>query len=388
MAPGLRFAVACLACGEQTPVEALSRADVDVWTAWPLLAIVCGTLALFGLMRRNRRLQHTMRRGMEELSTASARHAAQAEILAQVTDAIVTTDRQMRVTTWNAGAGTLFGIPEDQALGHVITSLITDRMASPRGGDWHEAIDSGTDWRGDAEIVRPFGDTRFIETTVRGVVDSHGHRTGTIVLARDVDARRRAEIDAGIRARQQAVVASLGQRALAGIDFQLLIEQATSLALSTLEVSATAVLQLADDRRTLYRRAGAGWASDGDQDLRIPVDTRNYPARALVSDSSAVTLDHRDPNCPPVDAFHVREGITAGAAIAIPGTDGTVRSPAGRRPPQSALLSRRHTFPPGHRQRHRRRVRAVCHRCRPPLRAGPARRDARSGSRWHPGHRR
>ena len=290
--------------------------------ALPLAAVVCGSLALLGLAVKHRALQRTIRQRSRELSTLSARQQAQADILAQVTDAIVTTDSQMRVTSWNSGAGTLFGIPEHQALGQFVGTLITDRMASPRGGDLHGAIDSGTDWHGDAEIVRPFGDTRFVDATVRMTRDAGGGRSGAVILARDVDARRRAEIDAGIRARQHAVVASLGQRALAGIDFVLLMDQAMSLASNTLEVSATGVFQLAEDRRSLTLRAGAGWGGDVEPDLRIPADLNSYPSCALVSEASAITLDHQNPHCPQVDAFHIREGITAGAAIAIPGRTG------------------------------------------------------------------
>ena len=75
-------------------------------------------------------------------------------------------------------------------------------------------------------------DGRVVEATLRSLTDQDGQPSGTLIIAHDVDARRRAELEAGIRARQQAAIASLGQRALAGIDLRWLIDQAMSMASS------------------------------------------------------------------------------------------------------------------------------------------------------------
>jgi PAS domain S-box-containing protein len=298
------------------------RADLSGWAALPLAALVCGSIVLLGVLAWNRSLHDEVQRRTSELRSAVERQAMQADILGQVTDAIVTTDHEARVTSWNGGAATLFGIPERQSRGQAIGTLITDRMATPRGGDLHEAIASGSDWHGDAEIVRPSGDTRFIEATVRPLMDGSGSRRGVIIMARDVDARRRAEIDAEVRARQQAVVASLGQRALAGIEFGLLLKQAVSLTSRALDVPAAGVFQLADDSSHLTRRAGVGWEVSGDGDVTMTFDPRTYPSCAIGTEGGAFTFDPRTASCPPVDALHLREGIVAGAAVLIPGRTG------------------------------------------------------------------
>ncbi|HEX5107847.1 MAG TPA: response regulator [Vicinamibacterales bacterium] len=286
------------------------------------IAAAAGMGGLLVVLIGTRRLRREVTRLTRQLRAAVEHQAMQANLLAQVTDAIVEVDPETRVTSWNAGAETLFGIPAAGATGHAVGSLITNRMAGTRGGDLHEAIASRTDWRGDAEIVRTSGDTRFVEATVRSLTDEHGAVSGAIVLARDVDARRRAEHESAVRARQQAVIASLGQRALAGIDFKLLLDQAASLASSTLQVPAAAVFELADDRASFALRAGVGWDTRSPGPVRLPVDGATYPACALFADAAAATLDHRRPDCPPVDAFHLREGMTAGAAVAIPGRAG------------------------------------------------------------------
>ena len=52
------------------------------------------------------------------------------------------------------------------------------------------------------------------------------------------------------------------------------------------------------------------------------VDRTTYPGCALSAEAAAVTLDHRRADCPPVDAFHLHEGMTPGAAVAIPRRSG------------------------------------------------------------------
>ena len=143
-------------------------------------------------------------------------------------------------------------------------------MAAARDGDLHSALATGSNWRGDAEIVRPSGDTVFVEATLRTLTDEAGRPSGTLIVAHDVDARRRTELEAGIRARQQAAIASLGQRALAGIDMGWLIDQAMSMASSTLQVSAVAAFELKDS--TLVMLAGEGWESAAAGSTSIPAD--------------------------------------------------------------------------------------------------------------------
>jgi PAS domain S-box-containing protein len=242
-------------------------------------------------------------------------------VLSQVTDAIVMTDDQATVTSWNAGAEQLFGLSAADAMGEPVTGVITNQLAARRGGDLNEAIGSRSNWRGDAELVRPSGETLFVEATVRPVTDVSGQVSGTLIVARDVDARRRAELEAEIRARQQAVIASLGQRALAGIDRQLLLDQAMSMARSTLQMTAAAAFELVEGGTFLTMRAGEGWEGRHGDGMRVPADSSIYPACAFAADGGAVTIEPRG-DSRPVDAFLIQDGMTSSGAVVIPGRAG------------------------------------------------------------------
>lgn len=78
------------------------------------------------------------------------------------------------------------------------------------------------------------------------------------IAARTADLQQ-VETDLQTRARQQAVVAELGQFALAGAELSVLMNEVCSRVASTLEVPYCKVLELLPDGRALHLRAGVGW---------------------------------------------------------------------------------------------------------------------------------
>jgi PAS domain S-box-containing protein len=304
---------------ERALMEDAPRSEDDQVGILMLGILGIGAVALVAMLVWSRSLRREGRRRTEELLRASEHQKVQAHVLSQVADAIVVTDVQGLVTSWNAGAEAIFGRRAAEAVGQPVASLITNRMAGRRGGDLHAALSGATNWRGDAEIVRPSGDTVIVEATLRSLTDEHGQPSGTLIVAHDVNARRLAELDAGIRARQQAAIASLGQRALAGIDFRWLIDQAMSMSASILQVPVVAAFEL--DRYRQVMRAGEGWDSAHPDGFDMRADRACYPGVALAAHGGVACIERGD-DSPPVDALHMREGIIAGVAVVIPGRSG------------------------------------------------------------------
>ncbi|HET8628885.1 MAG TPA: GAF domain-containing protein [Thermomicrobiales bacterium] len=77
--------------------------------------------------------------------------------------------------------------------------------------------------------------------------------------AGDVARLTALEAELRARARQQAAVADLGQRALAGDDLAALLDDAARVVAAILGVEYALVLELLPDGETLIARAGAGW---------------------------------------------------------------------------------------------------------------------------------
>ncbi len=92
------------------------------------------------------------------------------------------------------------------------------------------------------------------------------------------------------RARQQAVVADLGQRALAGLPLDDLIDQAVSAVTRELGTDYVSLLELTGDRRGLSIRAGQG-LPDGVIGGMLPPGRDELPGYALDSDQPLLIED-------------------------------------------------------------------------------------------------
>lgn len=111
-------------------------------------------------------------------------------------------------------------------------------------------------------IERPDRSRVTVLANIVPIRNDQGVLIGTINLFQDFTERKQAEETLRIRARQQAAVAGLGQRALTGIDLASLLDEAVSVVARTLDVEYVKVLELLPDRSALLLRAGVGWKAE------------------------------------------------------------------------------------------------------------------------------
>ncbi len=114
-------------------------------------------------------------------------------------------------------------------------------------------------------------------------------------------------------ARGHAVVATLGQRALAGTDFPLLLDQTVSLVADTLKVAVAAVFEVVEEDRLLLR-AGHGLNAFVPGQTRLPIDRSCFPASAFESETPVCAS-----RFPERDSVLANEGLTHIVAMRIPG---------------------------------------------------------------------
>lgn len=116
-----------------------------------------------------------------------------AAIIASSYDAILSTDLDMRITSWNQGAEHLYGYGAEEAIGRLVTMLVPpDRpdeetliIESIRRGERvepHETI-----------RLRKNGSAVDVSLTVSPVCDEHGRIVGASKIARDITGRKETE---------------------------------------------------------------------------------------------------------------------------------------------------------------------------------------------------
>ncbi len=132
---------------------------------------------------------------------------------------------------------------------------------------------------------------------------------------------KRLGIEAELRARvhQQEVVANLGLRALAGIEFDTLFDEATLLVTQTLKVEFCQILELLTDRDTLYLKSGVGWRSElvG----KLTVDTHpNSPMGYTLFSSEPVIVQDLNTDTRFSESSLLRDhGVVSGVSVIIDG---------------------------------------------------------------------
>ena len=122
----------------------------------------------------------------------------QADVLAQVSDAVVALDLEGHVTYWNAGAERLHGVPAAAALGRRLQDVIeyalpdADQGARPWGdpADAEALLRSEAAQSGELVYTPPSGGRRFVSVSSSVLRDRYGVETGLLAVSRDVTPRR------------------------------------------------------------------------------------------------------------------------------------------------------------------------------------------------------
>ena len=121
---------------------------------------------------------------MEEIS---------ARALEQAADAIIVSDAEGTITTWNGAAAKLFGFPAVEALGRTLDIIIPERLREAHWAGFHKAIETGaTRLHGAPTLTRALhqsGRRLYVEMSFAVIRDAEGKALGAVAVARDATAR-------------------------------------------------------------------------------------------------------------------------------------------------------------------------------------------------------
>jgi len=145
--------------------------------------------------------------------------------------------------------------------------------------------------------------------------------TGVSWIAPYFRSLKHSEEQLRVRARQQAVVAKLGQEALAGADLSELMDEIVSRVAKTLEVEYCKVLELLPDGDALLLRSGAGWKNGLVGKQTVGAGRDSQAGYTLLSDEPVIVEDLRTETRfrgPPLLTEH---RVISGMSVIIQGRD-------------------------------------------------------------------
>jgi diguanylate cyclase (GGDEF)-like protein/PAS domain S-box-containing protein len=101
-------------------------------------------------------------------------------VVAEVSDAVVVTDPDLRVLSWNPAACRLYGWSEQEALGHTLHAVVGDDTLSHGGAPWDELQRNGS-WTGVLRQRTRDGTTVMVTSSV-SLLRDQGEITGIAVV--------------------------------------------------------------------------------------------------------------------------------------------------------------------------------------------------------------
>ena len=215
-----------------------------------------------------------------------------ARLLENVQDAVIATDERFAVTAWNKAAEQMFGWSAEEALGRTISDVVrsdyTDTDLEDAFGELREAGSRRVDRLRYARDGTPV----HAEAITVALRDDHGATSGYLSILRDVAERHRAEAERARRAREQALIADLGQRALANFDdVQGLMDEAVALVARALDADLVMIGESLPESGMLLARAGVGWSPGVVGHATKPGATGSLAGYALDAGEAVVVED-------------------------------------------------------------------------------------------------
>lgn len=116
-----------------------------------------------------------------------------ADLLENVNDAIIATDENYVITSWNKAAERIYGWKSEEVLGKDSVSILQVEYHNADNEEMIQSIIKKGNFKGETVHKRKDGSTIAIESTVMQMKDYEGNITGYVAVNRDVSERKNSE---------------------------------------------------------------------------------------------------------------------------------------------------------------------------------------------------
>lgn len=135
-----------------------------------------------------------------DLQQTSAIHKAlmeklelQAALVENITDAIISTDLEGKILSWNPAATSMYNISEEEAIGKKVTDFLEREDVGTTQATPIDSLMREGSWRGEMTQHTSDGKTLYVLSSKSLMSDSNGVVTGIVTINRDITLRKKAE---------------------------------------------------------------------------------------------------------------------------------------------------------------------------------------------------
>ena len=206
-----------------------------------------------------------------ERKLSEERIAYQAMLLGEVNDAIIASDQDGTITSWNPAAERLYGWKEDEVLGLPLENVIPFGFSkiSPEG----MRIELGNKglWRGEAVNYSKDGRRLYIDSSIALVRSSDGGPTGRVFINRDVTEQKKGESAIRKQNRRLSVINRTALAVKDALDVVEILNKSLAILMDYDDVASAAIYLSARESAQLVLSASLGFSSSFAEDNRVRI---------------------------------------------------------------------------------------------------------------------
>ena len=117
----------------------------------------------------------------------------QVNLLKYVSDSIIATDLNFKITSWNQAAETLYGWSASEVVGRLVSEILQTAYPPESAEEVLRQFNEQGFWKGEVVQKRKDGTPMDIMGSISWVLDENGQRMGVVAVNRDITERRRME---------------------------------------------------------------------------------------------------------------------------------------------------------------------------------------------------
>jgi two-component system NtrC family sensor kinase len=134
-------------------------------------------------------------RDITESKVAQQQIAYQANLLQNISDAVISEDLEFRIQSLNRAAETLYGWKSEEVVNKPVMDLLHNEYTDTTREDVAEHLNLLGSWNGELVQTRRNGSKVYVHAAMSYILDASGNRTGIVSVNRDITERVLAEHD-------------------------------------------------------------------------------------------------------------------------------------------------------------------------------------------------
>jgi PAS domain S-box-containing protein len=234
-------------------------------------------------------------RDISERKLAEARLRYQAELLASVTDIIVSTDLGGTIQSWNKAAERAFGYSADEAIGRQVNEIVRSEYLQGSKEEVDAEIREKGFWNGEVKAYHRNGSYLLTIASVSMILDEKGNPIGFLMMDHDISERKRSEDKIHQQLQRLTALRRIDEAIAGSLDIHLVLDIALNHVISELDVDAAAILLFDPLGMDLSFEVGKGFTTTEYQKTRVRIG-EGYAGRAALERRTIQINDLRSRN--------------------------------------------------------------------------------------------